>query len=132
MLTENVSSSIVINKALGGGITSLSLVVPVSSPSPLIYYGDSQFDWMCTYIFLGTPITGYNRLVKRTAATLETRLATDYAFDTTGNINVSFSTAKSGLCSYGGWLEYQCTINATLPLLLPSKWYRPPRAPVDR
>ena len=35
------------------------------SPSPLMYYGDYQFDWLCAYIvvLLGTSITGYNRLV---------------------------------------------------------------------
>ena len=35
------------------------------SPSPLMYYGDYQFDWLCAYtvVLLGTSITGYNRLV---------------------------------------------------------------------
>ena len=50
---------------LGGGGTSLYGVVPVAgSPSPLMYYGDYQFDWLCAYtvVLLGTSITGYNRL----------------------------------------------------------------------
>ena len=35
-----------------------------SSPSPLMYYGDYQFDWLFAYnVLLGTPITGDNRLV---------------------------------------------------------------------
>ena len=85
------------------------------SPSPLMYYGEYQFDWLCAYTvaLLGTSITGYNRLVctmimftgvlhmpftnldlsirlpysyiKRAAATLEIRPASHYAFGTTGN-----------------------------------------------
>ena len=115
-----------------GGGTSLYGVVPVAgSPSPLMYYGDYQFDWLCSYtvVLLGTSITGYNRLVctiivywctcdaynlalkyalyqpyicirfpysyiKQAAATLEIRPASLYASDTTGNINVIFSTVK--------------------------------------
>ena len=51
--------------SLGGGGTSLYGVVPLAgSPSPLMYYGDYQFDWLCAYtvVLLGTSITGYNRL----------------------------------------------------------------------
>ena len=54
------------NKALGGGGTSLYGVVPVAgSPSPLMYYGDYQFGWLCAYtvVWFGTSLTGYNRLV---------------------------------------------------------------------
>ena len=57
--------------------------------------------------------------IKRAAATLETRPATHYASDTTGNINVIFSTVKSGLCFFGGWLEYISTNDATLQ---PREW----------
>ena len=35
------------------------------SPSPLMYFGVYQFDWLCAYnvVLLGSSITGYDRLI---------------------------------------------------------------------